>query len=117
MPRRGYKKGISDTKQPVEAWARARMTVEERIALRQDAKGRGLTVSKLLRALVTAHVKKTRLEVPRANGPSRQLIKEMARIGNNLNQLTRQANTGMVMVNAKELRPVLEAVTAALKKI
>lgn len=86
-------------------------------ALGQEAQSRAVTNSKLVRSICKAHVDKTRAELPHLKGPSRALIREIARIGNNINQLTRQANAGVVTVSESDLKPVLGQLTAALRKL
>lgn len=117
MPRRGYRKGVDDTKQPVTRSVRTHMTETEFLRLKTDASSRELTMSKLVRQVLKAHVTGKRLEVPHHNSASLELLRELARLGNNLNQLTRQANAGMVQVRAGEIQPTLDAVLSVMRKL
>lgn len=46
-----------------------------------------------------------------------EALRELCRTGNNLNQLARQANTGIVPVKAHELRAVLDNVLSAVQRL
>lgn len=108
MPRRGYRKGLHDAKEPLPRFVRTRLSVEDFAALAQEAADRTLTVSTLVRLIVVAHLKGQRAELPHRSGPSAALLREFCRIGNNLNQLARQANAGLVPVDANVLRTTLD---------
>jgi len=114
MPSRGYRKGISDTKEPVDRFIRSRMTTAEHAAVQAEATSRSITVSKLVRNLVRAHLEGRRLEAPHERGHDAALIRELARCGNNLNQLAKQANVGAVPVSETELRAALNAIIAVI---
>lgn len=107
MPTRGYRKGQSDTLEPLPCFLRTRLTESEHRRLKAEAHGRSMTLSKLTRAIVIAHLTSQRAHFaqPQRNAA---LLRELARIGNNLNQLARQANAGLVAVNADELRACLD---------
>lgn len=113
MPTQGYRKGLSDNAEPVPCFVRARIANREHAALQAEAAGRSMTISKLLRALIKAHLANRRAELPQPRSTNAALLREITRLGNNLNQLARQANTGMVPVDADELRRVLAAILAA----
>ena len=117
MPRRGYRKGVSDAAQPLLYAVRTNLTRELLEGLQQDAADRGMTHAALVRELIVAHVMRSRLHLPRPNGPSKALIRDLARIGNNLNQLSRQANAGYVSVSAEVLNQVLVELTDTLKRV
>lgn len=107
MPTRGYRKGRSDTLEPLPRFLRTRLTEIELQALKGEAQSRSMTLSKLTRALVTAHITSQRPQLAHPNRDA-ALIRELARIGNNLNQLSRQANAGLVAVTPAELRACLD---------
>lgn len=69
-----------------------------------------MTVSALVRRVIAAHLKHQRAKLPHARGPSHQALRELCRIGNNLNQLSRQANAGMVPLTNTELEHCLKRV-------
>ncbi|KUO58149.1 MAG: hypothetical protein APF80_11990 [Alphaproteobacteria bacterium BRH_c36] len=117
MPRRGYRKGISDRNVPVPCFARCRLTTQEHEALLNEATDRAMTLSKLLRQVLVAHLTRQRAELPTRRGPSHQALRDLTRIGNNLNQLARQANTGLVTVSEADLRTALQAVLNAAKRL
>lgn len=117
MPRRGYRKGISDRKAPKPCIVQTRLTGPARNALRADAAARGLTPSRLVRQLIEAHLEQTRAALPRNTGLTRDFLVAFTRVGNNLNQLARQANVGLVAVTASELRAVLDELTRLAKRL
>lgn len=117
MPTRGYRKGISDTKRPTSRSIRTHITEAEFGFMKQESSSRSITLSKLLRALIHAHVTNSRVELPHPRATNAEALRELTRIGNNLNQLTRQANTGVVPIGAQELRRVLAAVLGAAQRL
>lgn len=117
MPTRGYRKGISDSKEPVPHSVRTHISAKERAALAKESDDRAIPMSKLLRALVTAHVTNSRAELPHPRRVHSEALRELCRSGNNLNQLARQANTGIVQINPRELRAVLDNVLNAVQRL
>lgn len=113
MPRRGYRKGLSDSKEPLPRFVRTRLSEREFCRLMEEGASRGVTTSKLVRSVVLAHLKGQRMEAAQRRGVTADLVRQFARIGNNLNQLARQANVGLVAVSAEELR----ACTARLNEL
>ena len=93
------------------------MTDSDHQSLSAEATARTMTVSRLTRAVITAHIRKQRAELPQARGMSAAALRELTRIGNNLNQLTRQANTGFVAVAATDLRACLDQINAAARRL
>jgi len=117
VPRRGYRKGISDRHQPKPCIVQTRLTAAMRADLDADAAGRGITPAKLLRNLLTAHLTEQRLALPHNTKLTDAFLREFTRSGNNLNQLARQANIGIVPVNAHELRATLATLTDLARKL
>lgn len=109
MPSRGYKKGRSDSKAPLVKHLQTYLSEPEYRAFVAMAEDRGLTESKLLRLIVEAHLIGQRAALPHRPANA-ALLRELCRIGNNLNQLARQANAGLVGVPADELRASLAAI-------
>lgn len=109
MPRRGYRKGLTDAKLALPHYARARVSDNEHAALLAEAHARAITISALVRRLISAHLTRQRAQLPHQDRLA-PLLRELARIGNNLNQLTRQANAGLVPVSAEELRACLATI-------
>lgn len=70
-------------------WIKVRASSAERARWRELAAARGVSLSELIRS----RLDRTRLR-PRREAPpvARDLLRELARIGNNLNQLARAAN-------------------------
>ena len=94
MPRRGYRKGLSDTKIPLGKRIHTRLPEAIHHALMADAASRSTDAAKILRQLATAHYTGHRLELPHARSVNATVLKELARIGNNLNQIAHNANIG-----------------------
>ena len=117
MPTKGYRKGISDKKEPVPHSVRTHVSSKERAALAQESDSRAMPISKLLRALVIAHITNCRAELPHPRKINSEALRELCRTGNNLNQLARQANTGIVPLRAHELRAVLDNVLSAVQRL
>ncbi len=117
MPSRGYRKGTSDNREPVTRSVRTHITENEFNYLDGQCAARSLTMSKLLRTLVTAFVQQRRAELPQPRGTNAAALRELCRIGNNLNQLAKQANVGLVPVSAIELLACLADVTAAVRRL
>ncbi len=117
MPTRGYRKGISDSKVPVTKPVKVRVSEDDYLFLQRDASSRSLTMSKLMRKLISAHAKGARAQLPQSRGGNTKALRELSRIGNNLNQLARQAHTGIVPVSALELQQTLRAVHSSLKNL
>lgn len=84
MPTRGYRKGLSDSREPLTRFVRMRLSDRDYAQLVQKAKARSMTLSKLTRTILGAHVTGQRVKLPHANHTS-ALLRELARIGNNLN--------------------------------
>ncbi|MBR0832021.1 MobC family plasmid mobilization relaxosome protein [Bradyrhizobium manausense] len=105
---------------------RIRLSAEERDAVDAAAEAAGVGVCTFARVLVVNAVGKTPTPAPRPrrtpSEPARNLAKvigEIARIGNNLNQLARAANTGfdldpaIVTEATAELRRLRETIVAS----
>lgn len=115
MPTRGYRKGLTDTKTPLTCFVRTRLSENEFASLHADRRPRSMTVSKFVRSLVVAHLKQQRADLPHPRGLTQDLLREFSRIGNNLNQLAKQANEQRVGVPAHDLRQCLDALNALAK--
>ena len=117
MPSRGYRKGTSDSKEPVPYSVRTHISEQERAFLEKQADDRAMTLSKLLRSLITAFATNQRAELPHPRRVNAEALRELRRSGNNLNQLARQANTGIVPINPRDLRAVLDNVLTAVQRL
>lgn len=103
MPTRGYRKGKSDCKEPLSNFVRTRLSDPDFDRLVAEAYDRNMTVSKLTRVAVVSYLTGQRTQIPH-NRPNTAVLRELGRIGNNLNQLARHANTGTLPVSEGELR-------------
>jgi len=117
MPRRGYRKGLHDAKVPLPRYVRTRLSDETFAALSAEASSRCITMSALARLIMVAHATAQRAELPYRNGTDAALLRQFVRIGNNLNQLARQANAGLVAVGADELRTCLDRINALARTL
>lgn len=116
MPTKGYRKGISDTKEPLPRFVRTRLSEKEFQDLAADAASRATTISGLARTLLVAHLTGQRAALPHRNANA-AVIRELARVGNNLNQLARQANSGMVPVPADDVRRALDTINTLTRNL
>ena len=95
------------------------LTPDERAGLETAAAGAGACLSAYVRALCLCRAG----EVPRVEGPRRchpdaeRLFYELNAIGNNLNQLTRIANTHRALPAADELRAITRLVREAMARV
>ncbi|MDQ8699272.1 plasmid mobilization relaxosome protein MobC [Hyphomicrobium sp. LHD-15] len=112
MPTRGYRKGQSDSKEPLPRFVRTRLSDQDYAALNAEAVSRSVKIANLTRAVLAAHLKRQRAELPHPRGLESGLLREFSRIGNNLNQLARQANVGLVAVPADEVRACIDRINA-----
>ncbi len=117
MPTKGYRKGISDNKEPLPHFVRTRLSEKEFVDLVEEAASRSATISSLARSVLVAHGKGQRAQLPHARGPSSELIRQFTRVGNNLNQLARQANVGLVAVPAEEIRRCLDTINTLARNV
>jgi len=70
-------------------WIKLRASADERARWQALAASRGMSLSELIRASLSGLRLRTRREPPPV---APELLRELARIGNNLNQLARAAN-------------------------
>jgi hypothetical protein len=112
MPAKGYRKT-----QLLDRQVYVRYPTPEFDQLRQDARDRSMKVSKLVRALTAAYYKRQRPELKQARGHAAGVLRELNRIGNNINQLARMANIGLVTVPERELRQQLANLVATIARL
>lgn len=72
------------------AWVKVRATSEQRARWQAVASAKGVSLSELVRQGLDGLRARPRRHQPRAVDP--ELVRELARVGNNLNQLARWAN-------------------------
>lgn len=117
MPRRSTTRAKRDEKILKPRFLKARLSEDDHAALLTLARTRGIKVSKLTRVILTSHLKGVPASLPHPRGLTDALIHQFARIGNNLNQLARQANAGYVAVSAKEIHSVIETLNAKVASL
>lgn len=108
MPRRGYRKPEPDRRHRL---VKSYFTNDEHSALVARAEGTGLTLAAYVRACSLG-------EQPKAK-PTRvaaEAIRQLSAVGNNLNQLSRHANSGKIP-HGHEVRLVLDQVVAAIIRL
>jgi hypothetical protein len=95
------------------------LTPSERTALEKDAEGRGTSLSQLARELCLRRSSLTSPVVAgtRRDPHARAIVQELTAIGNNLNQLTKLANTNKAAPQHQELRSTTELLKAALHRV
>ncbi|MEQ1694360.1 MAG: plasmid mobilization relaxosome protein MobC [Hyphomicrobiaceae bacterium] len=116
MPRRGYRKGISDAKPARPCYARTRIATDQLERLNIEADQRGVTISTLLARLISAHQKSTPAELPRRS-TNAELIRELCREGNNLNQIAHHANLSRLPALERDARSLLERINALVARL
>ena len=89
-----------------EAFLSVRLTAEEQAAWKAKAAAAGRSPSELLREAM----RRTRTWTAAAAGVERERVREIARIGNNLNQIARWANTHKAAAEAVEVVAHLAAI-------
>lgn len=113
MPTKGYRKGASDSREPLNKHLQTYVNDATYRDFATQADERSITDSQLLRRIIQAHLEGQRAALPHRN-VNAAAIRELARIGNNLNQLAKQANNALVPLSETELRHNLVAVLKAI---
>lgn len=101
-----------------DRWINIKVTEQERESWKAFAESQGFTVADLLRQLVATATK----EPAKLHGKQRrisrkadpELIRELAKVGNNLNQISRWANTYKSEADAVEIVQALLTIQRAL---
>lgn len=89
-----------------------RLRPDENVKVRERAHACGMTLARFIRETALGAVPKAR---PRL--AEMEAIRELARIGNNLNQLAHIANLNDEIEREEDLRAVLEEVLAAVRRL
>lgn len=116
MPSRGYRKGVSDSKVPHPRQVYVRLSGAAYNALLAESADRSMTVSKLLRRVVDTHLAGRPSGLPHRRTDA-GLLQQLLRIGNNLNQIGRQANLMHLHHIQAQAQRVLAAVEAAVGRL
>lgn len=116
MPRRGYRKGISDAKTARPCYARSRITTHQLALLNNEADARGVTISTLIARLIDAHQKDAPAELPHRRVHN-DLIRELCRQGNNLNQVAHHANLSRLPQLETEARALIARINDLVTRL
>ncbi len=92
MPPRGYRKGTSDGGTPLPRRLHTRLPEVAYKALMAEVERRRAPASRLIREIVAAHYAGRPPPSSRAPTLPAATIRELARLGNNLNQVAHHAN-------------------------
>ena len=117
MPSRGYRKGISDDRQPRPHVIKSRVTATTYAALHAEARARSMTFSALVARVLHAHASGQRPELPHPRGAVAEALRELARVGNNVNQIAQQANMMRLHLLVQKAAEALDAVTGAARRL
>ena len=104
-------------------WLNVRMTPDEWAAVKKQADESGMVLSDFVRALVLARVgvaavKENKKEYRKKNEKKcREVAEQIARVGNNLNQLAKWANTYKSAADAARVIKFFSAAVTKLEKI
>ncbi len=98
-----------------DKWIHIKLTANERKSWQVSADAQGLTVADLVRQRMgTALVERAPVRKRQVKRVDPSLIRELAKIGNNLNQLARWANTYKSAADAVQIIAGLAAIDRAL---
>ena len=117
MPARGYRKGATDDKVPLPHRLHTRVSARIHGHLAADAEARGLTTSRLISSVLEAWYEGRDLPGVKPGRDAQAIIRELRAIGNNLNQLTRIANTPRLTVPTEDLARALDRVLDACRRV
>ena len=76
-----------------------------------------MPVSTLARKVLEAHATNARLELQHKRGFTAGVVHQLARIGNNLNQLVHQTHVGLVPVPAHKIEASLNAINDLVRSL
>jgi hypothetical protein len=82
-----------------------------------SADSRAMTLSALIAEILDAFAGDRRIELPHAKGPSTAALRELARVGNNVNQIAHQAQLMRLHLLEAEARRCLASVNAAIDRL
>lgn len=116
VPSKGYRKGISDTKVPLPRQVYFRTTDAAYEALLEESSIRSIPVSELTRIVVESHLRRQRAELPHRQ-ENAAALRELCRLGNNINQIAKQANLMNLHLIEGESRRALAAVMEAVRRL
>ena len=117
MPRRGYRKGLCDDRTPLSRRVHTRLPAHVHAALAAEAAARHQTAAAIIRELVVAHTNGTRPHLLQPHAIPAAVLREIARIGNNLNQIAHQANLMRLHLLEHEARHLLQRLRRVLERL
>ena len=119
MPRQGFRKP-----EPLDQRLKVNLTAAEYAAIADRADRAGMTTSAYVRQLIAIDLGQA-ASAPKPRGDRRtlellsevhMLAMQVKRIGVNVNQMARQANTGLVPLTAAEMRVMQSQVANAMER-
>jgi hypothetical protein len=116
MPTRGYRKGVSDDKVASPRRVYTRLPQDVHVAVTADADRRGMPAASIIRAIVTAHYRQHRVELPNPRTADAALLYEWNRAGNNLNQLVRQAHLMKLHLLEQQARACVAVIRSLIER-
>ncbi|MCV0370427.1 MobC family plasmid mobilization relaxosome protein [Filomicrobium sp.] len=117
MPRRCSKRADKEEKVVKPRFLKARLSEDDHRQMHRIAAERGIKISRLTRTILQAHLKGIPVRLPHPRGITDELVHQLARIGNNLNQLAHQANIGYVAVPMQEIRSCIDAINQKVAQL
>lgn len=117
MPSRGYRKGVSDAKRARPEVIKARTATQTKAALHAEADSRAITLSEMIDLVLDAHASGARLAAPQARGVNSAALRDLARLGNNLNQIARQAHLMRLPLLEQKAFAVLAEINETARRI
>lgn len=117
MARRSVRRADKEDRIAKPRFLKARLSEDDHAAMLKMASARGIKVSRLTRTILKAHLKNVPVSLPHPSGITDELVHQLARIGNNLNQLAHQANAGYVAVSAEEIRSCIAFVNSKVAQL
>jgi hypothetical protein len=117
MARRSAKRADKEERIAKPRFLKARLSEDDHAAMLKLASARGIKVSRLTRTILKAHLKNVPVSLPHPRGLTDEFVHQLARIGNNLNQLAHQANAGYVAVSADEIRCCISVINTLVAQL
>jgi len=112
----GNNKVLRADKEPLVSFVRTRLPVSLHQQLTEDARIRGLTTAKLMRAILETRYRNLPMPRVKAAGASYAVARELNRIGINLNQLIHLAHVTRV-VPLPEVQRALARISAVIERL
>ena len=117
MPTQGYRTAVDDDRVRLPRQVYTRVSQHDYDCIEAEAASRCITTSRFIRALLRGHIANQPPRLPRSSGPESELIREIGRIGNNLNQLARMAHVGNMAAITNDLDACIRNINAAVARI